>query len=148
MIARNLCAFFGLSVALAFSQQRPLDNIDSRQYQHVIRPLRLALDRWLQTMGLQEMGLSIRLVKASDLPENACGMSQFDTKAGMGEIDVLRSDEYANRPGCLDGVDVPMDQRNTVIHEVLHMVFAISVAEEAKVAATSGVIQPRTTKHK
>ena len=56
-------------------------------------------------MGLQELGLSIRLVEASDLPENACGMSQFDTKAGMGEIDVLRSDEYVNRPGCLDGVD-------------------------------------------
>src|SRR5215471_15446713 len=129
MIARNLCAFFGLSVALAFSQQRPLDNIDSRQYQHVIRPLRLALDRWLQTMGLQEMGLSIRLVKASDLPEHACGMSNFDVQSAIGEIDVLRSDEYANRPGCLNGVDVPKDQRNTVIHEVLHMVLNIPVTE-------------------
>src|SRR5215471_13013367 len=120
MIARNLCAFFGLSVALAFSQQRPLDNIDSRQYQHVIRPLRLALDRWLQTLGLQEMGLSIRLVKASDLPEHTCGMSNFSMQSGIGEIDVLRSDEYAK--SCLDGVAIRRDQLNTVIHEVLHMV--------------------------
>jgi hypothetical protein len=37
-----------------------------------------------------------------------------------------------------------MDQRNTVIHEVPHMVFAIPVTEEAKVAAISGVIQPST----
>jgi hypothetical protein len=43
---------------------------------------------------------------------------------------------------------MPRDQRNTVIHEVLQMVFAIPVTEEAKVAAISGVIQPRTRKHK
>jgi hypothetical protein len=42
------------------SQQRPLDNIASRQYQHEIRPLALALDGWLHKLGLQEFGLSIR----------------------------------------------------------------------------------------
>jgi hypothetical protein len=42
-VARNLSTFFGLA-ALAFAQQRPLDNIASRQYQHEIRPLGLALD--------------------------------------------------------------------------------------------------------
>jgi hypothetical protein len=62
-------------------------------------------------------------------------------RVGMGGIDVLRSDEYVNLPGCLDKVDIPQDQLNTVIHEVLHMVFAIPVTEEAKVAAISGVIQ-------
>jgi hypothetical protein len=67
---RSLIAFFGLA-ALAFAQDRPLDNIGSRQYQHEIRPLRLALDRWLHELGLQDAGLSIRLVKASDLPPNA-----------------------------------------------------------------------------
>jgi hypothetical protein len=34
-----------------------------------------------------------------------------------------------------------------VIHEVLHMVFAIPVTEEARLAAISGVIQP-SRKHK
>jgi hypothetical protein len=85
-MVRHVCLFVGLC-ALAFSQQRPLDNITSQQYQHEVRPLRLALDGWLQTMGLQEMGLSIRLVKASDLPSGACGMSNFDAQSGIGEID-------------------------------------------------------------
>ena len=57
-----------------------LDNIASRQYQHDVRPLRLALDRWLRELGFQDAGLSIRLVKASDLPPNACGMSNYDVQ--------------------------------------------------------------------
>jgi hypothetical protein len=99
-------------------------------------------------MGLQEFGLSIRLVKASDLPEHACGASRYYTDAGIGEIDVLRSDEYANLAGCLvKGIDIRRNQLNTVIHEVQPMVFAIPVTEEAKVAAISGVIAP-SRKHK
>ena len=86
---------------------------------------RFALDRWLQELGLQEFGLSIRLVKADDLPPNSCGMSTYDVKGLVGEIDVLRSDEYVNLPGCLDGVDIPKDQLNTVIHEVMHMASTI-----------------------
>ena len=89
----KIVAFFGLA-ALAFAQPRPLDNIASRQYQHEIRPLRIALDRWLHELGLQEAGLSIRLVKADDLPPNSCRMSNFDMRSLIGEIDVLRSDEY------------------------------------------------------
>jgi hypothetical protein len=99
----------------------PLDNIASRQYQDEIRPLRLALDRWLHELGFQDAGLSIRL-KASDLATNSCGMSTFDVQSLIGEIAVLRSDGYVNLPGCLDGVDVPKDQLNTVIHEVMHMI--------------------------
>jgi hypothetical protein len=138
-----------MCTALAFSQERPLDNIASPQYQHEIRPLRIALDRWLHELGLQELGLSIRLVKADDLPENACGMSTFDLETLTGEIYVLRSDEYANLPGCLDGADsIPRDQLNTVIHEVMHMVFAIPASEETKVVFISGVIQPRSRRHK
>jgi hypothetical protein len=34
----------------------------------------------------------------------------------IGKIDVLRSDEYAKLPGCLDGGDIPRDQLNIVIH--------------------------------
>jgi hypothetical protein len=83
---------FGLC-ALAFAHDRPLDNIASRQYQHEVRPLRLALDRWLRELGLQEFGLSIRLVKASDLAPNSCGTSTYDVRSLVGEIDVLRSDE-------------------------------------------------------
>jgi hypothetical protein len=148
MIGRSLYTFFGLCGALAFSQERPLDNVASRQYQHEIRPLRLALDGWLHKLGLQELGLSIRLAKASELPENTCGMSSYYTDAGIGEIDVLRSDEYEKRPGCLDGVIIRRDQLNTVIHEVLHMVMNIPVSEEGKVAAIPEVIQPRTRKRK
>ena len=33
----------------------------------------------------------------------------------MGEIDVLRSDEYVNLPGCLDKVDIPKDQLNAIL---------------------------------
>ena len=66
----------------------------------------------------------------------------------IGEIDVLRSDEYANLPGCLDGVDIPKDQLNTVIHSVMHMVLDLPVTNEAKVASISDVIQPRTRKRK
>ena len=61
----------------------------------------------------------------------------------IGEIDVLRSDEYAKLPGCLDG---PRDQLNTVVHEVMHLVLTIPVIEEAKVVASTGIIQPRTRK--
>jgi hypothetical protein len=50
------------------------------------------------------------LVKASDLPPNTCRMSTYDIRGLIGEIDVLRSDEYANLPGCLDGVDIAKDQ--------------------------------------
>ena len=63
-------------------------------------------------------------------------------------LDVLRSDEYEKLPGCLDGVDIPRDQLNTVIHEVMHMVMNIPVTEEGKVAAISEIIQPRRRKHK
>ena len=52
---------------------------------------------WLHELGLQEFGLSIRLVKASELPVNTCGMSNFDVKSLIGEIDVLRSDEWSSR---------------------------------------------------
>ena len=144
----KLITLFALAAALAFAQDRPLDNIASRQYQHEIRPLRLALDRWLHELGFQDAGLSIRLVKASDLPPNSCGMSTYDLHTAVGEIDVLRSDEYVNLPGCLDGVDVPKDQLNTVIHEVMHMVLDLHVSDEAKVVAISEVIQPRTGKRK
>jgi hypothetical protein len=46
-------------------------------------------------------------------------------RTAIGEIDMLRSDEYEKRPGCLDSVDIPRDPLNTVIHEVLHMVMSI-----------------------
>ena len=75
-------------------------------------------------------------------------MSTYDVSSLVGEIDVLRSDEYVNLPGCLDGVEIPKDQLNTVIHEVMHMVLTIPVTEEAKVVAISEVIQPRTRKRK
>jgi hypothetical protein len=136
IIVRSLCTIFGLCAALAFSQERPLDNIASRQYQHEIRPLRLALDGWLQKLGLQEFGLSMRLVKASYLPENTCGMSSYNVQSLIGEIDVLRSDEYEKLPGCLDAVDIQHDQLNTVIHEVLHMVMNIPVTEEGSARFT------------
>jgi hypothetical protein len=87
-------------------------------------------------------------VKARELPENACGASQYDIQSGIGEIDVLRSDEYEKRPGCLDGVDIRRDQLNTVIHEVMHMVLDLPVTDEGKVAAISEAIQPRTRKRK
>jgi hypothetical protein len=80
------------------------------------------------------------------MPVNACGMSNFDVQSGIGEIDVLRSDEYEKLPGCLDGVEIRHDQLNTVIHEVLHMVMNIPVTEEGKVAAIAKVVQPRTRK--
>ena len=55
-IARNLCMFFGLCSGFANCEQRPLDNITSRQYQSEIRPLRLALEGWLHELGWQEFG--------------------------------------------------------------------------------------------
>ena len=70
-------------------------------------------------------------------------MSTYDVNGLVGEIDVLRSDEYVNLPGCLDGVDIPKDQKNTVIHEVMHMILDLHVSDEAKVVAISEVIQPR-----
>ena len=48
----------------------------------------------------------------------------------------------------MTSIDILRDQLNTVIHEVMHMVFAIPVSEEAKVVAISGVIQPRTRRRK
>ena len=76
-------------------------------------------------------------------------MSSYDVQSGIGEIDVLRSDEYEKRPRCrIDGIDIPRDQLNRVIHEVLHMIFSIPATEEVKVAAISDVIQPRTRKRK
>ena len=67
------------------------------------RPLHLALDRWLHELGLQEFGLSIRLVKVSNLAPNSCGMSNFDVQSLIGEIDLLPSDKYTKLPACLDG---------------------------------------------
>ena len=98
-------------------------------------------------LGLQEFGLSVRLVKASDLAPNSCGMSTYDVRSLVSEIGVLRS-EYANLPGCLDGVEISQDQLSTVIHEVMHIVLTIPVTEEAKVVAISVLIQPRTHKRK
>lgn len=57
-------------------------------------------------------------------------MSNFDVQSLIGEIDVLRSDEYVNLPGCLNGVDIPKDQLNTVIHEVMHLILDLPVANE------------------
>ena len=144
VIVRSLLTFFGLA-GLAFAQPRPLENIASRQYQHEIRPLRLALDRWLHELKLQAFGISIRLVTADELPENTCGTSVYDVQGGFGEIDVLRSDEYAKLPDCLKGADsIPRDQLNTVIHELMHMVLNIPITEEAKVVAISDVIAPNS----
>ena len=49
-------------------------------------------------------------------------MSVYDVQSSIGEIDVLQSDEYVNIPWCTDGVDIPRDQLNTVIPELMHMV--------------------------
>ena len=75
-------------------------------------------------------------------------MSRYDVQSVMGQIDALRSDEYSSQaPMCLvDAIDIPRDQLNTAIHEV--MVLNIPVTEEEKVVAISGVIQPRTRKRK
>ena len=82
------------------------------------------------------MGLSIRLVKAGDLVPSSCGMSDYDVKRLIGEIDVLRSDKYVNLPGCLEGVEIPKDQLNTVIHEVMHMVLDLPVTYGPLTSAT------------
>lgn len=58
----------------------------------------------------------------------------------------LRSDEQGKLPGCLDGVDLPRDQLNTVIHEGMHMVLNVPVTGEARVVAISQIIQPRKRK--
>jgi hypothetical protein len=50
--------------------------------------------------------------------------------------------------GCLDGVDIPQDQLNTVINEVMHLILDLPPSDEAKVVAISGVIQPRIHKRK
>ena len=55
VICQIIVTFFGLA-GLSFAQGRPLENIASRQYQHEIRPLRLALDRWLHELKLQAFG--------------------------------------------------------------------------------------------
>ena len=46
----KLITFFVLGGSLELAQERSLDNIASRQYQHEVRPLRLALDRWLHEL--------------------------------------------------------------------------------------------------
>lgn len=38
-------------------------------------------------------------MKASDLAPNSCGMSNYDVQSLIGEMDVMRSDEYAKLPG-------------------------------------------------
>ena len=76
-------------------------------------------------------------------------MAKSKQYGATGRLTCCAVTSTTNLPPCLvDGIDMPRDQRNTVIHEVLQMVFAIPVTEEAKVAAISGVIQPRTRKHK
>jgi len=40
-------------------------------------------------------------------------------------------------PGCLDKVDIPQDQLNTVIHEVMRMVLNLPVTEEGKICEFS-----------
>ena len=52
-------------------------------------------------LGLQDFGLSIRLVEASDLAPNSCGMSTSDVASLIGEIDVLAL------PGCLESSTSP-----------------------------------------
>ena len=54
-------------------------------------------------VGLHQFGLSLQLLRAGELLEDTCGMSSYYPDAGIGEIDVLRVDEYEKRPGCLDG---------------------------------------------
>jgi hypothetical protein len=56
--------------------------------------------------------------------------------------------DHAQRHGCLNGVDIPMDLRNTVIHEVMHMTLDLPASDEAKVVAISEVIAPRSRKRK
>ena len=55
----KLITVFLLAAAPAFAQDRPLDNIASRQYQHEIRPLRLALDRWLHELGFSSVNFRV-----------------------------------------------------------------------------------------
>jgi hypothetical protein len=76
MIVRSVRTLLGLC-ALAFSQQRPLGGSHFARYQHEIRPQRLDLDGWLHMLGLQEFGLSLRFVRAGELPENTYGMSSY-----------------------------------------------------------------------
>jgi hypothetical protein len=52
-------------------------------------------------------------------------MSSYYPDAGIGEIDVLRVDEYEKGPGCLDGRRHPARPANTVIQEALHVVMNV-----------------------
>jgi hypothetical protein len=77
------------------------------------------------------------------------GLNEKISRPASARLMCCASYEYAKLPGCLDGADsIPRDQLNTVIHEVMRMVFAIPATEEAKVVAISGVITPRSRKRK
>jgi hypothetical protein len=105
----RLITFFVLAAVLAFAQDRPLDNIASRQYQHEVRPLRLALDRWLHGLGFQDADLSIRLVKASDLPPNSCGMSTYDRINRFWFLTTRSQEQYSeDGDGIWDVTKIPI----------------------------------------
>lgn len=90
------------------------------QHLKELRPLKKTLEVYQHRLHLDDAGITVRLVK--EVPEGACGYSQFDYESGFGVINVLRADGYEARPECKPHKGtIAEDQRDTVVHELIHL---------------------------
>ena len=98
---------------------------------------------------MDNISLGLKLVSRKELKETmkmeACGASFYDTTAQlpMGVIWVLRSDKYPKDKTAHCGVsDIKTDQRNTVVHEMVHFLMNFSPTEEQAVTLIANTIVP------
>lgn len=95
--------------------------------------------KWQVKLGLEDAVILLEVVSAKQLPEGAVGLSEEYVDPPICVISVLKEQEYKLSS---DYQDVKKDQKNTVVHELLHLLFQIH-AEEYNVVMLSNLLSPQ-----
>jgi hypothetical protein len=85
-----------------------------------LNPLETRLDHqmktWQKRLGLDEWGLTVRVVRQADIEANSWGMAEWDSDTKTGTISVLDPRDYN-----LHGNELKLDMECTIVHELVHI---------------------------
>jgi hypothetical protein len=91
------------------------------------RALRQYCNEWQERLGLNDWSISLQMVDSNALNRDALGNVHWNFLKKQATISVLSRWEYTMEPALAE-----IDQRRTVIHELVHIVFRATANADAK----------------
>lgn len=111
-----------------------------------LQDLERTVEKWKPAFYMHDFEVHLHLVSLEQLRslcEKECvAASLFDVSAKRGEIFVLRRKDYSDAvKRQLRISDVKADQRNSVVHEMIHCLYR-NMAEESAVSVLAAALRP------